>query len=105
MEERPLYIALKTKLPPKDVVLGLHLPKNNNKIWLMISCVPVLDANDEILHVVSSVYDITERKQLEQSLIADQVNHQKQLTQATIDVQEEERKVIGKELHANVASC
>jgi signal transduction histidine kinase len=64
--------------------------------------VPVLNDNDEILHIVSSVYDITERKQLEQALIADQINHQKQLTQATIDVQEEERKEIGKELHDNI---
>jgi PAS domain S-box-containing protein len=102
MEERPLYVALKTKLPTKDVVMGVYCPKIKNRVWVMISCVPVLDDNLEILHVVSSVYDITERKQLEQSLLAEQINHQKQLTQATIDVQEEERKEIGKELHDNV---
>ncbi|HVE60469.1 MAG TPA: PAS domain S-box protein, partial [Chitinophagaceae bacterium] len=102
MEERPLNMALKTKLPTKNVVVGVHLPKNDSRIWLMISCVPVLDDNNEILHVVSSVYDITERKQLEQALIADQVNHQKQLMHAYIDAQEEERKEIGKELHDNI---
>ncbi len=102
IEERPLRIALQTKLPTKDVVMGLLLPGKNDRVWLMISCVPVLDDNNEILHIVSSVNDITKRKQLEQTLIADQINHQKQLTQATIDVQEEERKEIGKELHDNI---
>ena len=86
IEERPLRIALQTKLPTKDVVMGLLLPGKKDRVWLMISCVPVLDDNNEILHIVSSVNDITKRKQLEQTLIADQINYQKQLTQATIDV-------------------
>jgi len=102
MEERPLYLALQTKSPTKDVVMGVHLAKTKKRVWLMISCTPVLDENDEILHVVSSVHDITERKLLEQNLIAGQINHQKQLTQATIDGQENERREIGKELHDNI---
>jgi PAS domain S-box-containing protein len=35
MEERPLHIALQTKLPTKDVVMGLLLPSKNDRVWLM----------------------------------------------------------------------
>jgi len=46
--------------------------------------------------------DLTERKKLEQRLLAKQISHQRQLTQATIDGQEAERTSIGKELHDNI---
>jgi signal transduction histidine kinase len=46
--------------------------------------------------------NLTERKKLEQRLICEQINHQKQLTQATIDGQEKERTEVGKELHDNI---
>ena len=39
---------------------------------------------------------------MEEEQLFKQVNHQKQLTQATIDGQENERKEIGKELHDNI---
>lgn len=41
-------------------------------------------------------------KRLERQLVADQVSHQRQLTQASIDAQESERRTIGEELHDNI---
>jgi signal transduction histidine kinase len=61
-----------------------------------------MDEEGNVRHVVCSVMNLTERKKLEQKLIADQVFHQRQLTQATIDGQENERTAIGKELHDNI---
>ena len=52
--------------------------------------------------MVCSFTDITERKKMDQKLLNDGINHQKELTQATIDGQENERREIGKELHDNI---
>jgi signal transduction histidine kinase len=51
---------------------------------------------------VISFTDITEQRKLSQQLIEQEIQKQKQLTQATIDGQEKERLEIGKELHDNI---
>jgi signal transduction histidine kinase len=84
------------------VVAGIFLPSRKERRWIMVNADPVLDENNEVKHVICSVMDITERKMLEQKLLTDQINYQKQLTQASIDGQEKERREIGKELHDNI---
>lgn len=101
-EERPLYIALHTKQPVRDAVMGLDLDREGERTWLLINIDLVLDENGAIVQVINSAIDITERKKLEQRLIDEQINKQKLLTQASIDGQEKERKEIGKELHDNI---
>src|SRR5206468_7954112 len=46
--------------------------------------------------------DITEKIKAEEELIANELERQKAINQATIDTQEQERSEIGKELHDNV---
>jgi signal transduction histidine kinase len=46
--------------------------------------------------------DLTERKKLERKLVEEQVARQRQITKATIEGQEAERREIGKELHDNI---
>lgn len=101
-EERPLYHVLKYKKTVKDVVMGIRLEHNKELIWLLIHTDPILDEAGNIIHIISSLKDITERKKLEQRLLQEQISQQKALTQATIDGQEKERKEIGKELHDNI---
>lgn len=48
--------------------------------------------------MIGAAQDVTERKKMEEELM----NHQKAISQATIDTQERERSEIGKELHDNV---
>ena len=102
LDERPIYKAVHTKKPVYDMVMGVWQPQKKERIWLMVSADPVLDDNGTLLHVVCSFTNITERKKLEQKFITEKLNHQKQLTQATIDGQEAERREIGKELHDNI---
>ena len=99
--ERPGFKAIQTKQPVHDVVMGVWNPQRKERVWLLLSAEPILDENGEVQHVISSFTDITERKKLEQKLFENKINHQKQLTQATIDGQEAERREIGKELHDN----
>jgi PAS domain S-box-containing protein len=102
IEERPTFRTLLYKKPVKDVVIGILQPKTQKRIWLMINVDPLLDENGEVFQVICSVKDITERKRMEEDILSKQINHQKQLTQATLDGQEKERTEIGKELHDNI---
>jgi signal transduction histidine kinase len=100
--DRPILKALQTKQPTKDLVMGCFTPKTKERVWLLVNSTPVLDENGDIVRLVSSVKDITGRKKMETENIQKQINHQKQLTQASIDGQENERREIGKELHDSV---
>jgi PAS domain S-box-containing protein len=101
-EERPTYKAIQTKQPARDVVMGIIRPNVEHRVWMLINVDPVLDEQGEILHIICCVKDITERKKMEEDLMIKQLQHQRQLTQASIDGQEKERKEIGKELHDNI---
>jgi|GEM_PF-4016295 len=101
-EERPLTKAILHKKTVINSVIGVLHPVTKELSWIMVNADPILDDEGNIKHVICSVMNITERKRLEQELVSKQINHQKQLTQATIDGQEKERKEIGKELQDNI---
>lgn len=102
VEEYPLLVSIKTKKPVRDIVMGVFRPSTNEIVWLLTNAEPVLNANGELHQLIASFVDITERKKLEQHLLGEQLAHQRQLTQTTIDSQEKERTEIGKELHDNI---
>lgn len=98
----PIPLAIQTKKPVRDVVMGVYRPVTGDRVWLLINAEPILDNDDKIINVICSFTDITEQKRLSQELIEQEIQKQKQLTQATIDGQEKERLEIGKELHDNI---
>jgi PAS domain S-box-containing protein len=100
--DRPTCKAMQTGKQVKDVVMGVWQPNRKERIWLLTSAEPILDENGKVQHILCSVANITERKKQEKKLLADGMRHQKQLTQATLDGQEKERREIGKELHDNI---
>jgi PAS domain S-box-containing protein len=102
VSERPLTLTLQSKQTVKDSVIGVIHPVTKERSWILVNSNPILNEAGNIKHVICSVMNLTERKRLEQKLIADQVSHQRQLTQATIDGQENERRTIGEELHDNI---
>ena len=82
--------------------MGVWHPKHQERIWIMINADPILDEAGNVVRVVCSFTNITERKKLERKSFAEKMAHQRQLAQATIDGQEQERLEIGKELHDNI---
>jgi signal transduction histidine kinase len=78
--------------------VGIYKNGNLEPSWLLVNANPVLDESENLVHIITSFKDITERKKLMQ----EQINQHRLLTQATIDGQEQERKEIGKELHDNI---
>src|SRR5678809_539172 len=57
---------------------------------------------DRPVRVMGAAQNITERKNLEDELLRNELDKQKAINQATVDSQEQERTEIGKELHDNV---
>ncbi|MBD0331771.1 MAG: PAS domain S-box protein [Chitinophagaceae bacterium] len=101
-EERPTFMAIYSIQPVRDFVMGVLHPTRKERVWMIINSEPIVDAEGNVQNIVSSFTDITERKKLEQKLVADRINQQKMITQATIDGQEKERREIGRELHDNI---
>ncbi|HEY9363826.1 MAG TPA: PAS domain S-box protein [Chitinophagaceae bacterium] len=99
---RPGAIAFKTKKTVTNFVMGILHQDARERVWVLTTAVPILNDMGEVIHIVTSFADITQRKKLEQKLIDEEINKQRLLTQATIDGQEKERKEIGKELHDNI---
>jgi PAS domain S-box-containing protein len=99
-DQHPTMVALQTKKPVRDVVVGVK--KKQSCGWVLINAEPILNGNGDLLHVITTFIDITERKNLEQRLFRKEINRQKLITSATIEGQEKERKEIGKELHDNI---
>ena len=54
------------------------------------------------VRIIGAIEDITERKKLEERIIQDEIQKQKQINQAIIAAQEKERNKISEELHDNV---
>lgn len=54
------------------------------------------------VRMIGSMQDVSERKNLEQELLKNELERQKAINQATVETQEQERSEIGKELHDNV---
>lgn len=100
--EHPVPLAIYTKKPVKDLVLGVSNKKTGERVWLLISAEPIFDGEGNIVYVICSFTDITEQKKLSIQLVEQEVQRQRLLTQATIDGQEKERQEIGKELHDNI---
>jgi PAS domain S-box-containing protein len=101
-EEHPVPVSVKTGLPVRGVVMRVYRKKFNDRVWILVNTEPILDADGKVRYVICSFMDITEQKRMAQLLIDQEIQKQKQVTQATIDAQEKERTEIGKELHDNI---
>ncbi len=101
-DERPINWAIRHQKPLEGLVMGIREPIKNERLWIMMNVNPVVNEAGEIIHIISTITDITERKRLESKLVQDEVKQQKLLTRATLEGQEKERSEIGKELHDNI---
>jgi len=99
----PISIAIQTKKPVRDIVMGISLSPGEDRMWLLVSADPVLDDQGNIRYIISSFTNITDLKRLSRQLAEQEIQKQKQLMQATIDAQEKERREIGRELHDNIS--
>lgn len=101
-DQYPGIVALRTRKEVRNAVMGVFREVTNERIWLLVNADPTIDENGNVINVIVSFTDITEQRKLSRQLVEQEIQKQKQLTQATIFGQEKERQEIGKELHDNI---
>ena len=62
----------------------------------------IYDQQGKISRMIGSMQDITEKKEMEKTLLRQEIDKQKLVAKAMVETQEKERAEIGKELHDNV---
>jgi len=80
----------------------LYYKKNGEPFWVYVSGRIIFDEDGQVKELFSIQTDITERKQLEEELEKERETVKRKTTAAVIQAQEEERSVIGRDLHDNV---
>jgi two-component system, NarL family, sensor kinase len=94
-EEHPIPYILRTRAPIHDSVMAFRRSGLKRVFWLFGSSVPQLDGNGNIIRVISSFADVTEMKNAERSV--------HELSKRLLNLQDEERRRLGRELHDGLA--
>lgn len=72
------------------------------QVWYEVGYYPIPDERGITTHVCIKAKDITQAKLLEKKLMQERRERKNKIIKATIEAQEKERSMIGKELHDNV---
>ena len=100
-EKHPAVVTLHTGRAQSQVVLGVETDGGELR-WLSINTEPLKHAGDETPYaVVTTLVDITGRKRAEQAL-REYASNLQQLSRRLVEVEEEERRNINRELHDRV---
>lgn len=76
--------------------------KTGRRICTQVSTNTLHDSDGKYTGALAMITDITEKVELQQQLLNEQINRQKQITRATLEAQEKERNFLGGELHDNI---
>lgn len=61
----PVNLILNSIKPIKNIVIGIYKSEHKNTKWVLVNGFPMLNSEGEIVEVVISFIDITERKKME----------------------------------------
>jgi len=92
---RPGPRALATGKAVRNEVMGWRRRDSNEVLWILGEVVPMFGENGQLEKLISSFSDITKRKQAEEAL--------HQLSTRLLQLQDEERRRLGRELHDSLA--
>ena len=70
--------------------------------WVDATIIPFLNNKGNSVQYLAITNDITEKKLMEQEIIAQKIQEQKKIARAIINAQEKERNHLGQELHDNI---
>ena len=94
-ESRPLARVISTGKPVYGQMIGYRVPHFQEILWTLLDAIPEFDANGTLRRVILSFTDLTEMKNAERA-----IHH---LTTQLLQLQDEERRRIGRELHDGLA--
>jgi PAS domain S-box-containing protein len=92
---RPGPLALRTGQSFKNEVMGWRRPGSSEVLWTMGNVVPQFAQDGSVSASINTFINITERKQAEEAL--------HQLSTRLLQLQDEERRRLGRELHDSLA--
>ena len=92
---RPTMEALTKGTPIRDRVLGWRSPRSDEVLWTISNAVPLYSEDGKIAGVLVSFADITERKKADEAM--------RQLSGRLLQLQDEERRRLGRDLHDSLA--
>jgi two-component system, NarL family, sensor kinase len=92
---RPGPLVLKTGQALKNLVIGWRRTDSSEVLWTLGNAVPQFAQDGSISTVITTFTNITERKQAEEAL--------HQLSTRLLQLQDEERRRLGRELHDSLA--
>ena len=88
---RPVARAIATKKAVLNWVMGWRLAASEDVVWIQGEAVPLFGDNGELENVIAAYSDITKWKQAQEAL--------HQLSTRLLQLQDEERRHLGRELH------
>jgi len=88
---RPVARVIATKKAVLNWVMGWRLAASNNVVWIQGEAVPLFGENGELESVIAAYSDITKWKEAQEAL--------HQLSTRLLQLQDEERRHLGRELH------
>ena len=92
---RPGPLAVKTGQTFKNEVIGWRRPGSSEVLWTMGNVVPQFAQDGSVSASINTFINITERKHAEEAL--------RQLSTRLLQLQDEERRRLGRELHDSLA--
>jgi PAS domain S-box-containing protein len=85
-----------------DMYEEQFVTKSGTVVWAHLSTNPIVDDKGNYKGALAMVTDVTQRKRLEEKIVRQKVQQQKEITKATLQAQEKERNFLGSELHDNI---
>jgi signal transduction histidine kinase len=64
----PIPLAIETGLAVRQIVMGVHRPRMNDHVWLMVDADPIYNEEHELKHVICTYTDFSARRQMEEIL-------------------------------------
>jgi PAS domain S-box-containing protein len=67
-EEYPVNLVMASQNVLRNYIVGVHHPNSDDDVWVLVNADPVFDRNNQLIQVIVTFTDITERKQTEARL-------------------------------------
>jgi PAS domain S-box-containing protein len=87
--------VIRTRQPIRNEVIGWRRPGSNEILWSLLTAVPQFNRDGSVARVIGSFADITEHRRTEDAL--------RHLSTRLLQLQDEERRRLGRELHDSLA--